>query len=90
MNNLDNISPPEVSSPIMLGPGKSNLAEEQHRDFKMAGMSMSKGFKEDINNRLNKDHERDKIMKEIMKATQHIKAEFNKEIESLKKPRESN
>jgi hypothetical protein len=90
MNNLDNMSSPEMNNPIILSPEKSSLAEAQDRDFKMASMNMSKDFKEDMKNCLNKDHGRNKIMKGVMKATQDIKAEFNKEIESLEKPKGSN
>ena len=90
MNNQDNMPPVEATSAITIGPEKYNLAETQDMHFQRAIMNMSKDFKEDMKNCLNKDHGRNKIMKGVMKATQDIKAEFNKEIESLEKPKGSN
>lgn len=57
MNHLDTVCLPGVNNPIISGPEKSNSAEG--RDLRMARMNVSKDFKEDMNNRLNKDHQRE-------------------------------
>lgn len=49
MNNQDNISFPEISTPIILFTEKSKLAKTEDNDFKYAIISMFNELKEDIN-----------------------------------------
>lgn len=42
---------------LILGPEKSNFAEAQDKNFKIASVTISKDFREDMHN--NEDHEKD-------------------------------
>lgn len=52
MNNQDNMSSPEIRTPIVMFPEKGNLADAKDSYFKVAMMNMYKEPKDDMNKRL--------------------------------------
>lgn len=57
MNNHESMLPSEDCKSTVRCPEKSNLAEAQNEDFKIAIMKMFKDLKEGTNTCLNKVHE---------------------------------
>lgn len=57
MNDQDNKPSPEASNPTAEDPEKSNIAEAQDRDFKIAIRNMFNDLKKDLNKSLNEVHE---------------------------------
>lgn len=55
ISNQDNMSCPEISTPIVIFPEKDNLADTQDNDFKIAIIKMLKELKENKNKCLNGD-----------------------------------
>lgn len=53
MKNQDNMSPSKTNTLIAILPEKSNLAEAQDKDFKIAIMTVFKVLKEAMNKYLN-------------------------------------
>lgn len=53
MKNQDNISPPEISNPIIIAPDKIKLSDVQDNDFKIAIINALKDFEYDTNKCLN-------------------------------------
>lgn len=70
---------------IAIGPEKYSTAEAQDKGFKLAVMNMFKNLKEDMGESLNEVCKKHTQWNETKKTFQDMKAEFNKEMEFLKK-----